>query len=262
MGGIISRGGRRISRVPQWMAEAVGADRVWTRGITVVVESAADMQEWELRQYRRTAIVVGGERYAVVEKRLLDGGGYRYVLEPWPEGVDVPGRTVVYDADYANARDAAARLATRRDRVGKALFFVGPLLGLLPARVKLALDDRYGFDPRTVTRQCLFLQRFFFYSLLALIVVGGWARALGGWDGWLRTRRGGVRGSRHAPRAVRERRGGAAGVPGVDRPRLATPARSRDSAVPERRARFQTPDRSESRRRRTEARAALPMRGS
>ena len=119
--------------MPQWIAEAVGADRVWTRGTTVVVESAADMPEWELRQYRRTAIVVGGQRYAVVEKRLLDGGGYRYVLEPWPEGADVPGRTVVYDAEYANARDAAARLATRRDRVGKALFFVGPLLGLLPA---------------------------------------------------------------------------------------------------------------------------------
>ena len=166
-------------------AEAFGADRVWTRGETLVVESAADRPEFELRQYRRTAILVGGARYAVAEKRLLDGGGFRYVLEPWPEGADVPGRTIVYDAEYAGARDAAARLATRRDRVGKTLFFVGPLLGLLPARVKLVLDDRYGFDPRTVTRQCLFVQRFFFYGLLTLIVVGGWARALGGWDGWL-----------------------------------------------------------------------------
>jgi hypothetical protein len=165
--------------------EALGPDRLTSRGSAFVVDSPADMPDWEFRQYRRTAIVVRGARYHVTEKRLLGSGRYRYLLERWPDGADVPGRTIVYDAAYVADRDAGARTAARRDRVGKALFFVGPLLGLLPARVKLALDDRYGFDPQAVTRQCLFVQRIFFYALLALVVVGGWARALGGWDGWL-----------------------------------------------------------------------------
>ena len=163
--------------------EGFGPDRVSARGGALVVESAADMPDWEFRQYRRTAIVVRGARYCVAEKRLLPGGTYRYRLEPWVDGADVPGRTIVYDAAWATARDAEARTAARRDGIAKALFFVGPLLGLLPARVKLALDERYGFDPQAVTRQCLFAQRIFFYALLALIVVGGLARALGEWEG-------------------------------------------------------------------------------
>lgn len=146
------------------------------------MESHADMPDWEFRQYRRTAIVVRGERYFVAEKRLLADGSYRYVLEPWVDGADVPGRTINYDVGYVAERDAAARTNARRDRVSRALFFVGPLLGLLPARAKLALDDRYGFDPQTVTRQSLFVQRIFFYCLAAFLVVGGLARALGRWE--------------------------------------------------------------------------------
>jgi hypothetical protein len=162
-----------------------GRDRVSFRADTVIVESPADMPDWEFREHRRAKIRFEDVCYFVAEKRLLPGGFYRYLLQPWEGGLGVPGRTITYDATYVTARDAAARTLTRRDRVAKALFFVGPLLGLLPARVKLVLDDRYGFDPQAVTRQCLFVQRFFFYALLALVVVGGWAGALGGWDGWL-----------------------------------------------------------------------------
>ena len=164
-------------------AFAFGRDRVSFRGETVVVESPADMPEWEYREHRRTAILFRDACYFVAEKRLLPGGSYRYVLQPWEDGVGVPGRTVTYDADYAAARDAASRTASRRDGVAKALFFVSPLLGLLPARAKLALDERYGFDPQAVTQQCLFAQRIFFYVLLALIVLGSIARALAGWEG-------------------------------------------------------------------------------
>ena len=166
-------------------AEAVGRDVVRVRENAVVVDSAADMPEWEFRDYRRTAVVFRERKYFVAEKRLLPGGSYRYVLEPWVEGADVAGRTITYDEAYAATRDTDRRTATTRDRVSKALFFVSPLLGLLPARAKLALDERYGFDPQAVTRQSLFVQRIFFYCLLAFIVLGRFARALDGWDGWL-----------------------------------------------------------------------------
>src|SRR5688500_12791418 len=164
---------------------AVGADSVHFRETSVVVESAADMPDWEFRDYRRTAILYSGRQYFVAEKRLLPGGGYRYTLQPWGDPGELPGRTIVYDASYATARDAAARTGARRDAVSKALFFVSPLLGFLPARTKLALDDRYGFDPQVVTRQSVFLERILSYCLMAFLLLAGIARALDGWEGVL-----------------------------------------------------------------------------
>src|SRR5688500_1277582 len=149
--------------MPEGRTEAVGSDVVRFRGSALVVESAADMPDWDFRDYRRTAVLFRDRKYCVAEKRLVPGGWYRYVLEPWVDGADVPGRTITYDAGYSAARDAAARDGARRDRVSAALFFVSPLLGLLPARAKLALNDRYAFDPSTVTRQSVFLERIALY---------------------------------------------------------------------------------------------------
>lgn len=165
--------------------ETVGRDAVRFRGSAVVVDSSADMPDWEFRDYRRTAVLFRDQKYFVAEKRLLPGGSYRYVLEPWVDGVDVPGRTITYDEGYAAARDADARDAVRRDRASAALFFVSPLLGLLPARAKLALNDRYAFDPPTVTQQSIFLERIVFYCLAALIMMGGFARLPDAWLAWL-----------------------------------------------------------------------------
>lgn len=165
--------------------ESIGRDTVRFRGTAVVVDSAADMPEWEFRDYRRTAILFREQRYFVAEKRLVPGGSYRYVLEPWGDLADLAGRTITYDDSYAAARDAAARTGARRDRASKALYFVSPLLGLLPARAKLVLNDRFGFDPLTVTHQSIFLERITFYGLSALVVLGGFARFPEAWLGAL-----------------------------------------------------------------------------
>lgn len=158
-------------------------DRVRRDGVGIVIETPADMPEWEFREHRRTQIEVDGARYFVGEKRLLPDGTYRYLLEPWVDDLGVPGRAIVYDAGYVSARDAAARTAARREGVSRALFFVGPLLGFLPARVKLALDDRYGYDPQAVTQQSLFVQRIGFYCLCALFTLGRLAGVLRAWEG-------------------------------------------------------------------------------
>ena len=160
----------------QGRTETVGRDAVRFRGSALVIDSAADMPDWEFRDYRRTAVLFRDRKYFVAEKRLLPGGSYRYVLEPWVDGAEVPGRTITYNEAYAAARDAAAREGARRDRASAALFFVSPLLGLLPARAKLALNDRYAFDPPTVTRQSVFLERIVFYGLSAFIMMGGFVR--------------------------------------------------------------------------------------
>ena len=161
--------------MPEGRTETVGRDVVRFRGSALVVDSAADMPDWEFRDYRRTAVLFRSGTYFVAEKRLLPGGSYRYVLEPWVDGVDVPGRTFTYDDAYARARDADARDGARRDRAAAALFFVSPLLGLLPARAKLALNDRYAFDPATVTLQSIFLERIASYCLPAIILLGAFA---------------------------------------------------------------------------------------
>jgi hypothetical protein len=173
--------GRRIPAMVEGRTETVGRDAVRFRGSAVVVESAADMPDWDFRDYRRTAVLFRGQQYFVAEKRLLPGGSYRYVLEPWGALVDLPGRTITYDDGYAAARDMASRDEKRRDRASAALFFVSPLLGLLSARAKLALNDRYAFDPPTVTRQSLFLERIAFYCLSTLIVLGNVARLPEAW---------------------------------------------------------------------------------
>ena len=167
--------------MPNGRTEAVGGDAVRFRGRAVVIESAADMPDWDFRDYRRTAILFRGQTYFVAEKRLLADGAYQYVLEPWGALVDMPGRTVTYDEGYAAARDGASRHEKRRDRASAALFFVSPLLGLLPARAKLSLNDRYAFDPPTVTRQSLFLERIAVYCLFTLIVLGNVARLPSPW---------------------------------------------------------------------------------
>ena len=167
--------------MPETRTEAVGRDAVRLYGSALLVDSAADMPDWEFRDYRRTAVLFRDQRYFVAQKRLLPGGSYRYVLEPWGELADLPGRTITYDAAYAAARDADARHGKRRDRVSAALFFVSPLLGLLPARAKMALNDRYAFDPPTVTRHSIFLERIALYCLSALIVLGNVARLPEAW---------------------------------------------------------------------------------
>lgn len=174
---------RRIRPVRDPAGEAVGADRVRLRDASVVVDSRADMPDWEFRDYRRTAILYGDRQYFVAEKRLLPGGSYRYVLQPWGDPGELPGRTIVYDAAYATARDMAARTTARRDGVSAALLFVSPLLGFLPARTKLMLDDRYGFDPQVVTRQSVFLERILGYSLPVFVGLGALAGMLDGWVG-------------------------------------------------------------------------------
>ena len=176
---------RRIPAVRETAGEAMGADRVRLREASVVVDSAADMPDWEFRDYRRTAILFRDRQYFVAEKRLLPGGAYRYVLQPWGDSGDLPGRTIVYDAEYVTARDAAARTTARRDGVSAALLFVSPLLGFLPARTKLMLDDRYGFDPQVVTRQSVFVERILAYSLPILLGLGGLAGMLDGWFAYL-----------------------------------------------------------------------------
>jgi hypothetical protein len=166
--------------VPGLPAVVFGSDRIVRHEDCVWVDSAVEMPDWEFRDYRKLAVLFQGRRYFVAEKTPLPGGRYRYRLDPWPDDLtDIPGRTVEYDERYVAERDARLRRDTRNARAGEALSFVSPFLGLLPASVKLKLNDRYAYDPVTVTKQSLVLEYLVLMVLLALTVIDVFVRMRG-----------------------------------------------------------------------------------
>jgi hypothetical protein len=149
--------------------ENVGPDRVRFSGDNLVVEAACEMPDWKATRYRRTAIVFRQRTYFVASSASQASGVHRYVLEPWPEDLhDEPGRIIDYHAAYALERDERRRRQARVERESLVLFFLSPLLGFLPSGLKLALNDRYGYDPVTVTGRSLFIQRLLMLMLMAL----------------------------------------------------------------------------------------------
>jgi hypothetical protein len=140
-------------------AERLGSDRLWRRGEQLVVDTAAEMDGWEVRHYRKTRIHFDGVAYQILRQEATRQGGVRYHLEPWPqEPVDPPVREIDYDLEYVEARDAARKVLRRRSVSGEFLRPLFPLLGLLPSRWKAALQQRYGFHPRTMTAWSLRLE--------------------------------------------------------------------------------------------------------
>ncbi len=137
----------------------LGSDRLSREGERLVVDTAAEMDGWEVRRYRKTRVHFDGVAYQILRQEVTREGGVRYVLEPWPkELADAPAREIDYDLAYVEARDAARRVLNRRSVGAEFLLPLYPLLGLLPSRWKAALQQRYGLHPRTMTAWSLRLE--------------------------------------------------------------------------------------------------------
>ena len=63
----------------------VGEDRIVRRGGQLIVCSQVVMDEWEIRENRKTAIFIDGEVWCLVEKQFMDNKEVRYILDPWPD---------------------------------------------------------------------------------------------------------------------------------------------------------------------------------
>jgi hypothetical protein len=138
--------------------ERVGSDRVSIDGGRVLVESRADMPGWEVRAFRRTAIVYRGRRYFVAEK-IRERDRVRYALEPWDEDRgDLDGGSIDYDESWVAARDQARRARAAASRVRTVLVPLYPLIGLLPGAIKRRLADGYGISEELATAQSLVLE--------------------------------------------------------------------------------------------------------
>jgi hypothetical protein len=144
---------------------AIGSDRVSLDGGRVVVESPADMPGWEVRAYRRVAILWRGGRYFVADKTHA-GARVRYTLEPWDEArADIDAGVIEYDESYVATRDEARRARAAASGVRTVLVPFYPLIGLLPGAVKRRLADGYGIEEERATIQSLWLE-----SCVALMI--------------------------------------------------------------------------------------------
>lgn len=171
--------------------ERVGSDRVTAADGRLVVESRADMPGWEVRDFRRAAIVYRGGRWFVAAKER-SGGGFRYTLEPWDdERNDIDGGSIEYDERYVVERDRARRGRAVAKGVHPFLIPLYPLIGLLPGAVKRRLADGWGISEERATVQSLVLEAVAALMIMALLSISSVARGIGPMFGvdsipWLR----------------------------------------------------------------------------
>jgi hypothetical protein len=124
----------------------------------VVIKTSSAMEDWRATRYRRTAIVFRGRTY-YVESVHSRGGRWEYHLALWSEGLhDAPSRVIYYDESYVLEREARRASESRHEVRAAFLYPIAPLLGFLPSAAKLALNDRYGWHPLTVTNWSLLVE--------------------------------------------------------------------------------------------------------
>ena len=179
-------GYRRAGPEPRVFESVAGTDSIRRDGDRLVVYSPEPMPEWRVGRYRRTAIRVQGQRYAVIAARPAVAG-HEYVLELWPPVPnELASQEIVYDDAYVRARQEDVRELRWRRRQAWAIAPAWPVLGFLPRSIKTTLQLRVGFEPVAGTRRSVILE----LVLFVLLCVFTWFRAMNGVD-WLTMKVGG-----------------------------------------------------------------------
>jgi hypothetical protein len=144
----------------------------------VVVITAVEMPDWEIRAHRVPLIRFDGNTWRVAGKTTADGK-VRYELAPWtPADEYVIGREVEYGPEYVAARDQHTRSSRRSSHVTFWLRVISPFIGFLSARTKGRLEARYGVDPVSTTFQSVFLEFLISLGAFALLSIGQMSTAL------------------------------------------------------------------------------------
>jgi hypothetical protein len=163
----------------------VGSDRVQRAGLALTIFSRIDMDDLQVRHYRRVAVWVDGLRYTVAGRAAAGNGAIRYRLEPWPpDDADPPGTEVIYDRGYVEERDRLHSTRGRNVVISRLLLPVHPFLGFLWFPTKERLQLSLGVEPGRITGQGLFLQYLAILILGCLSIIARHA-PLGLSNGWL-----------------------------------------------------------------------------
>jgi hypothetical protein len=139
------------------------------------------MEHWEVRKYSHTLIRFEQRGWRIARKSMGYSLALRYELVPWAPGPLEPiGREIEYGPDYIRERDRD--LADRRHtaRIGTGLWLLSPLIGLLGARTKQRLEERYGIDPVATTRASLCAEAALLLVTAALLTLSHLVGVAGG----------------------------------------------------------------------------------
>src|SRR5688572_26022600 len=86
----------------------VGRDQVTVSEKQVIIDAAAEMPDWQVREFNRSIIFFQEKKYFLRQKAPAQKPyRLRYVLEPWPVEAPTGGGSFTYDADAVAERDAA-----------------------------------------------------------------------------------------------------------------------------------------------------------
>lgn len=115
------------------------------------IHAAVDMPDWQVRQFRRIVVVFRGNHFYIADKRSLPNGTIQYLLKPWKDTKEIPGKIIYYDADYVRNRNESNRLYQRRKYQFMFLRLAYPLIGFLWSRTKAQLEREYWISARRAT---------------------------------------------------------------------------------------------------------------
>ena len=134
-----------------------GSDRSRRVAGKVILHSALS-KGWTARtpkkgthsEFPGTAVLWGEHYFEVVEASAVDGGGVRYVLEPWRDELTM--RVVDrYDEESERRRHADYELAKAQRRLSVGARLAGVILGHLPEKVQNRIGNELGVMPARMT---------------------------------------------------------------------------------------------------------------
>jgi hypothetical protein len=130
------------------------------------------MPEWRASRYRPTAVFFEDERFAVRAHHAEEHRLHVYELTPWPDdGIDPPGKVIEYDEDYVRLRERQRSVGQISEVLAMLAVPLKPVLGLLPARVKAALQTTIGVHPVEATRASITLEGVVAFLCAALAII-------------------------------------------------------------------------------------------
>ncbi|HVS31435.1 MAG TPA: hypothetical protein VMS98_08260 [Thermoanaerobaculia bacterium] len=118
-------------------------------------------------EYPGTAVLWEDRYYEVLVEEPLPDGGWRYVLEPWPDS-HVMRVSDAYDEASESRREAEHRAALVREKGRRTANLLGVFTGHLPAVVQQQLASELGIMPARLTLLSLTL------PVLAIVLTLQW----------------------------------------------------------------------------------------
>jgi hypothetical protein len=145
-------------------------DVIERRGDELVVDAKWPIEGLEADAYRKSVLVVSGERFVLVSR---DGNKYKLRRDDDENLYEPRGEVVYYDGD----RHLERQVERKRIALGWLIWFpmvpLMPLLGLLPQSTKAKLVE-YGLNADRATRMSLTIEWLLvFFGILAYFFSGG-----------------------------------------------------------------------------------------